>query len=67
MADIRVDGQGKIWSFDVSDWTGGKPERIYSWIGNEIEIQEFPSDGRLQKRCGVGPAKAPCVAKDIGD
>lgn len=46
---------------------GGKPERIYSWIGNEIEIQECPSDGRLQKRCGDGPAKAPCEAEDIGD
>lgn len=47
-----------------TEWggVGGKPERIYRWIGNEIEIQECPSDGRLQKRCGDGPAKAPCEA-----
>lgn len=64
---MGVAGQEKTWSLRVSDWAGGKAERIYSWIGNEIEIREFPSDGRLQKRFGDGPAKAPCVSKDIGD
>lgn len=38
MTDMAPDGQEKMWRLDVSTRTGISQGRIYSWIGNEIEI-----------------------------
>ena len=48
MKDMALDGQKEMvsWCFHL---TRDKPERIYGWIGNEIEKWGSPSDQWLQK------------------